>query len=112
MSGCSCALHIALRKTHGLIGKSLKPKNPRENAARQQSVVILKPDRVRLLNRGHVVCKHTLGMTLGFSVIAHVMQYDANQAITNKPIKWISCHRCNCKESLSQSQPNLKLAAH
>ena len=74
MPGCSCALGIALRQTHGLIGKSLKPKNASENAARQHPLVILKADCVRPVNGGDVACKHTLGMTPRLGVISHVMQ--------------------------------------
>src|SRR5215831_20264909 len=112
MSRCSCALDIALRKTHGLIGKSLKPKNPREKATRQHPLVILKSDCVRSVNRRYVVCKHALGMTPGVGVISHVMQDDADQAITNQPIKWIRCRRGQCRESLSQAQRDPKLAAN
>src|SRR5258708_11555541 len=110
MSGCSCALNIALRKTHGLIGKSLKPKNPRENATRQPPLVILKADCVRSVNGGYVACKHTLGMTPRVGMISHVVQDDADQAITNQPIKRIGCLRSKRRESLSQSQRGPKLA--
>src|SRR5262249_42782496 len=97
MSRCSRPLDIALRKAHGLIGKALKPQNPRKNSARQHPLVVLKADCVRPVGRGCVICQHALGVVSRRSMISHVVEADADQAVTNQAIVYISCE---CSESL------------
>jgi hypothetical protein len=82
----SSVLKNSLRDAHGLIGKSLKPEDPRKKDTPRHPIVKQKADSMRPAIGGDIATDLALDMTPSAGLVPKVMQRDPGQSLADQPI--------------------------
>ncbi len=111
MIDCSSVFENPLRDTHGLIGKPLKPDDPRKEDASRHPLVKQKPDRMRTAIGGDIAIDLALEVTPRAGLVPQVMQHDPGHSIADQPIGRVDAGRGKAAERLSKRPRRQILAA-
>src|ERR1700730_11471188 len=111
MIDCSRVLKNPLRDAHGLIGKSLKPEDPRKKDTPRHSLVKQKADSMRPAIGGDIATDLALDVTPRAALVPKVMQRDPGHAIADKRIGRVGAICSKTAERLSKRQRRPILAA-
>src|ERR1700732_4108652 len=94
----SSVLKNSLRDAHGLIGKSLKPEDPRKKDTPRHSLVKQKADSMRPAIGGDIATDLALDVTPRAALVPKVMQHNPGHSIADQPISRVDAVRSNTAE--------------
>ena len=100
--GCVSILDVAFGCSHRLIRKPLQPQNPREEGACCHSLIDLKSNAMRFLDRREIVSEHALELAPRAEQIAEVILRRTDHSLADQPIVRVGPLRRQSIESLSQ----------
>src|SRR3984893_233140 len=107
----SSVLQNPLRDAHGLIGKSLKPEDPRKKDTPRHPLVKQKEDGMRPAIGGHIATDLALHVTRRAGLVPKVMQRDPGHSVADQPISRVGAGCSKTAEPLSKRQRRPMLAA-
>ena len=108
--GNASLLDTALGSAHCLIGKSLKPEDPRQSATPYQPLVKLKTDDMRPVNRGDMASKHALDVAPGIGLVSQIMQWSRRHSLAKEQIDRVGLVCSQAAEPLGERQRRPVLA--